>query len=201
MKTMKLLLYLGILSLSLVSCTGEYAVEDELYRCIEQEFADNSMDLSKELDTLEVLFLEAGLIESPAPEDYRNYYQGNIDEGMVRFLEDPYPSTKYKGVIQLSLHKLETCALRKFDGETYDESKFARISYMIDTTVRSTGQVSSSAIANAHLTILNADDFEHPYYRANVLLSLQSLYFNHYVRHENYLREIPKKIEDIEKTW
>lgn len=182
----------------LVSCTNEYAVEDELYSYIEEEFAKNSMNLSEELDTLETLFLAAGLIKSAAPEDYRQYYQGNIDEGMVRVLEDPYALTKYRGIIQLSFDKLQIKALRKFDGETYDQSKFGQISHMIDTMARSTGQISGSTVAEAHLHFLTPDDFEHPFYRANILLCLQSVYFKHYVRNDQYLREIPKKIEYFE---
>ena len=106
--------------------------------CIETEFAKHSLDLENELDTLETLFLKQGLINSAAPEDYRNYYQNNIDQGTLISLEDPYLRILSKD-LALNFEMLECSALRKFDGETYDQSKFAKISHMIDTTVRATG--------------------------------------------------------------
>lgn len=184
-----------LLTFALFSCSGEYAVEDELYLCLKQEFAKQSLNLDDELDTLEILFLEEGLLASAAPEDYRNYYQKNIDSGMLLSLPNPHLKTVAQDV-RLSLEMLERRALRKFNGETYDQSKFGQISNMIDTNVRSTGQIASSTVANAHLKFLTADDFEHPFYRANILLSLQHLYFHKYIGKgdEEFIRPIPKKI-------
>ncbi|MDG1334177.1 MAG: hypothetical protein P8P74_17725 [Crocinitomicaceae bacterium] len=191
---MKISVLFFILSAILFSCSGEYAVEDELYSYLENEFAKSSRNLEGELDTLEVLFLDEGLLQSASPEDYRNYYQNNIDQGQLIPLQNPHLRTIY-GEVELSLDLLERAALRKYDGETYDQSKFAKISHMIDTMPRSSGQISSGTVAKAHLHFLSADDFEHPFYRANILLSLQGLYFRKYVRNEQYIRPIPKKIE------
>jgi hypothetical protein len=159
----RVILVYSILASLLIGCTGKYAVEDELYVCLEDEFAKSALNLEDELDTLEILFLAEGLLQSAAPEDYRNYYQNNIDQGMLMSLQNPYLKIVAKDV-ELSLEILERSALRKFDGESYDQSKFAKISYMIDTTVRSTGQIASSTVAKAHLKFLSADDFEHPFY-------------------------------------
>ncbi|MFK7785896.1 MAG: hypothetical protein AB8B56_12310 [Crocinitomicaceae bacterium] len=178
----------------LFSCSGEYSVEDELYACIEQEFSSHSLNLEAELDSLEVQFLDEGLIESTAPADYRNYYQENINQGILRSLKNPYAKEKF-GEIDLTFEKLERCALRKFDSTTYSNSKFGQISNLIDEAVHSTGQIASSTVANAHLKILSSDDFEHPFYRANILLSLQIVYYRKYVgSDEEHLRPIPKKI-------
>ena len=193
---MKSLIYLGILNFVFISCAGQYAVEDELYAYMEQEFASNSLSLPEELDSLESLFLNEGIIESISPEDYRNYYQKNINQGRFRELSVPYRVNN--DLSEMSFDKLRSYALKKFGGETYKQSKFGRISNIIDTSVHSTEQITFVTVAQAHLEILSTEDFEHPFYRANVLLSLQWIYFNHYLRHEKYIREIPKKIEKIQ---
>ena len=192
---MKFNLIFLLFGLFLISCSSEYAVEDELYAYLEDEFSKQSLDLEAALDTLEYLYLDQELLKSTSGESYRQYYQTNIDVGMLLYLQDYY-LREVMVKIDLSHYKLERCALRKFDGETYDASKFGQISNKIDTQTKKTGQISSGTVAKAHLDALSSEDFEHPFYRANVLLSLQNLYFNLYVRKDGqYLREIPKKIE------
>jgi len=187
----------NVLILSLVSCTNPHEVEDALYSHIENQFSNNSLDLESTLDSLELIFLNEGLIDSPSPKEYRNYYQQNIDEGELR---SPQSEDARKWISQVSFtyQELETVALRKVDGETYDESKFGRIAQQIEKETRETGQITFITVAKAHLDILSVDDFEHPFYRANILLSLQRVYFRHYVEDRRYIRPIPKKIEYVE---
>jgi hypothetical protein len=91
---------------------------------------------------------------------------------------------------------LERCALRKFKGKTFDKSKFGRISNLINTRTKETGQITSGTVAEVHLEVLSDDDFMHPFYRAGVLLSLQHLYFNRYLSGDReHIRPIPKKVD------
>lgn len=187
--------FLVLVSLITASCTSQYAVEDALYNCIDQEFTNKALNLEDELDTLEILFLDEGLLASASPADYRNYYQGNINQGMLRALENPHLRT-IVNQIGINYNQLESCALRKIDADTYNQSKFGQISNMIDTMTQSTGQITSGTVATAHLKVLTADDFEHPFYRANVLLSLQNLYYQKYLGGDKeFIRSIPKKIQ------
>ena len=191
---MKKALHILVIVTLLASCSREYGVEDELYLCLTKEFSKHSLDLKKTMDTLEILYISEGLIDSRIGADYRQYYQTNIDTGMVLILQDAYLND-IATRLELSQSKLDSCILNKFDKETYDSSKFGRISNMIDSMVTTTGQIASSTVATAHLNILSAKDFEHPYYRASVLLSLQFLYFNKYLNDDHkYIKQIPKKI-------
>ncbi len=192
--------YLFIVFSILNSCSNEYLVEDELYEFIEGEFSNQGLDLKNTLDTLEQMYLDQELIESTSAKSYRNYYQKNIDEGMLLSLQDYY-LTEVKSKVELSYYDLERSALRKYDGVTFDESKFGKISNSIDKQTIKTGQITCGTVAKAHLDFLSVDDFNHPFYRANILLSLQYIYYQKYMLMDrNYLKEIPNKI-DFEHLW
>ena len=191
---MKQIWSLFAICLILASCSSSYEVEDELYAYIDSEFSKQSLDLSKTLDSLELLYLEHGLIQSYSPADYRKYFQTNIDEGQLLSLHHEYFLNISKKVT-VTYPDLERCALRIFDGETFDESKFGQLSEMIISESNATGQMTSGTVAKAYLKVLSDEDFEHPFYRANVLLSLQGIYYD-MVRSadRDYLREMPKKV-------
>lgn len=191
---MKNILYLFGFCLILGSCTSEYQVEDELYAYIGSEFSKQSLDLEIVLDSLETMYLEQELIESYSPADYRQYFQTNIDEGQLLSLQSEY-FVKISNRIPITYPDLERCALRTFDGATFDDSKFGLLSKQIISETNANGQISSGTVAKAYLDILSDEDFEHPFYRANVLLSLQTIYFGMYFEGDRtYLKEIPKKV-------
>lgn len=193
--SLKTVLFFLTFALLLTSCSNEYAVEDELYSHLENEFSKQSLDLEKSLDTLEKLCIEDGILLSTSPSDYRQYYQNNIDQGMLLFIHCDYYN-EIMNKVNLRDLDLERCALRKFNGEAFDESKFGKISNLIKIRTKETGQISSGTVAEAHLEVLSDEDFEHPFYRAGVLLSLQHLYFNRYMSGDRkHIRPIPKKID------
>lgn len=192
----KQLLFILFAPLLLASCSNEYEVEDALYEHIENKYAQHSYDLESTLDSLEQFYIEEGLIKSGAPKDLRNYFQQNIDEGQLRYSQS-YEARALLGRVPLSYPELEKVALRKVNGETFDASKFGLISNRIEKNVTETGQIASSNVAMPHLNVLSAEDFEHPYYRANVLLFLHTLYYPYYVQDQKYIREIPTKIEYV----
>ena len=191
---MKTFLYIFLLSFLFTSCNSKYQVEDKLYIFLEEEFSKESMDLAKVLDTLEVLYINEGLILSSSGSDYRQYYQTNIDIGILRGLRDKYlKKTNLK--VKISYAKFDSCARNNFSREAYENSKFAKISKTIDNEVKKTGQIASSTVAIPHLKFLSNDDFNHPFYRANILLSLQHMYYRKYIgKDKKHMKNIPKKI-------
>lgn len=189
---MKRALYISVITLLLVSCNNDFAVEDQLYKCLKEEFAKNSLNLDHTLDTLETLYIKEGLIESNNSSDYRQYYQRNIDSGRILSLKDDY-SRKLALRVQWSHLSLDSCALKRFDKTEFEKSRYGRITNMIDSLVNATGQISSSTVAKSHLQVLSPQDFNHPFYRANILLSLQFNYFNKYLDQDAaYIKNIPK---------
>lgn len=191
---MKQIWSLFAICLILASCSNKFEVEDELYAYIASEFSEKSLDIDKVLDSIELLYIEQGLIESYSPADYRQYFQTNIDEGQLLLLHHEYFLNISKKVT-VTYPDLERCALRIFDGETFDESKFGQLSEMIISESNASGQMTSGTVAKAYLEVLSDEDFEHPFYRANVLLSLQDIYFEMVKSGDRgYLREIPKKV-------
>lgn len=194
-KSLRKILLLIALAFLITSCSSEYEVEDELYSCLDSEFSKQSLDLEKTLDSLEILCINEGILHSNSPSDYRQYYQTNIDQGMLLFIHSDYLN-EVTNKVKLSYVDLERCALRKFDGATFDKSKFGKISNLINAQAKKTGQISSGSVAEMHLRVLSNEDFEHPFYRANVLLSFQHLHFNRYMFGDGkYIRAIPKKLD------
>ena len=112
-----------VLFTALVSCKSDVSVEDRLYSCLHDKFAAKSINLEKTLDTLEVLFINEGLLKSTSSNDYRHYYQTNIDTGMVLTLHDDY-LIKLSKKIKLSLNDLEHCAFSEIDSIQLDQSKY-----------------------------------------------------------------------------
>ena len=168
-----------IVVLTACQSENEYNVEDELYVCLESRFSDSSLNLEKILDTLELLYVKDGILKSTSGEDYRQYYQTNIDTGMVLFLRNDY-ILELSPKISIRMNELDSCVLQKIDLESFNKSKYAKISEDIEKSTKETGQISGSSVAKAHLKYLSPIDFEHPYYRANILLSLHSLYYYKY---------------------
>jgi len=192
----KQLLFILVTPLLLVSCSNQYEVEDALYKHIEAKYDLRSYDLENTLDSLEQFYIEEGLIKSGSPKDLRHYFQQNIDEGQLRYAHGD-EARALLGRVPLSYPELEKVALRKVNGETFDASKFGLISNRIEKEVHETGQIASSTIAQSYLDALSTKDFEHPFYRASVLLFIHTLYFTHYLNDQRYVREIPKKIEYV----
>lgn len=139
------------------------------------------MNLESTLDSLENLYLEEGLLPSTHPQHYRGYYQANIDSGYVRQIQSDFLG-EIQSKVSLTQQELETIVQEHFDDITYSSSKFGKINRRIDSLVKATGQIASSTVASSHLTILDNHDFTHPYYRANILLSLQWLYYDKYIK-------------------
>ena len=194
-KSVRKTLLLIALAFLITSCSSEYEVEDELYLCLDSEFSKQSLDLEKTLDSLEILCINEGILHSNSPSDYRQYYQTNIDQGMLLFLPAEYLKN-VRNKLDLNQEKLVNHVVSKLDLAAYEESKFGRISNLIDSMVVATGQITSGTVAKAHLQVLSERDFEHPFYRANILLSLQGLYFLKYISGDNkYIRAIPKKLD------
>lgn len=191
---MKQIWSLFAICLILGSCSDEFEVEDELFAYITSEFSKQSLDLDNVLDSLESLYIEQELIQSDSPADYRQYFQTILDEGRL-FLPHGENPWYRSDSISITYRDLERCALREFDGTAFDASKFGQLSQRIMKETRETDQISSGTVAKAYLDILSDEDFEHPFYRASVLLSLQRVYFE-MVRSgdRGYLREIPKKV-------
>ena len=175
----KLFLF-SLVGLLFVSCNNKYSVEDELYKQIDDRFTKHSINLTLTLDSLEILYLNEGLLKSKKAKDYRDYYQTNMNVGELRQLQNDYLK-KILSRVQLDQDELETSLKATFDGATFTSSKYGKISLRIDSLVQATGQITSSSVASSHLHYLSEKDFEHPYYRANILLSLQWLYFWKYI--------------------
>ncbi|NVK66660.1 MAG: hypothetical protein HWE22_18855 [Flavobacteriales bacterium] len=192
----KFLFFLIVMPLLLAGCSNEYEVEDALYAYIETKYADESINLENTLDSLEKYYVEEGVIASGSPSDLRDYFQQNIDEGQLRISHNDQARALLSRV-SFSFNELEKAALRQVDGETFDASKFGIISNLIEEETTKTGQIASSTVALPYLEVLSVKDFEHPFYRSNVLLFLHMCYFHHYVKYQEYIREMPKKVEYV----
>ncbi len=178
----------------LSSCSNKYEVEDYLFEEISTEFSNQGLDINTSLDTIESIFIREGLLKTIDPYGFQEFYQANIDSGMMLLPLD-------ERVIDISqrtkIHhfNLDSMGVEKFGVEIFEASTFGRISNEIEQKTNVTGQITNGSVCQVFLDHMELDDFEHPFYRANVLLLLHGYFFVKHVDGQEYIRDIPKSIE------
>lgn len=172
---MRHVILIALILFSFISCgqKKDYEIESILLDCLTQSYRDHNVDINKELYEIENYLIESKALESSSGKSYIEFYQE-----IVKF--NDFPATmdfeRFNNIFKLKpndLYKLECLEnLSDLDSTSIKNSRFLQMTIAIRNVT--SDNVSPSNIAEAILSVLNASDFDHPYYRAIALLSIAS---------------------------
>lgn len=171
---MKQLINFSIVALLLVNCSSKNEqFEDQLYSCLENHYKECGIDLETALDSLENNLLAQRILTSKDGQGKIAYYETVVETGQITGHE---PSELVDRIAKCYVHldDLRHAMATTFgvDSLAFEQSEFFKTANKINKQAVINGGVSPVSVSKAMLKHLNAKDFEHPFYRAQMLLSL-----------------------------
>ena len=186
----------GLFILSACSIEVNRDVEDQLYTCLKGKYKQKGVNLEKELNRLENHLIKYKILENASGEAKIKYYKQIIKEGQIPPLQN-IRVLKQLMKVPFSASILSSCQKRagKKDSAAFAKSRFYKINQNIQMNIAAHGGAfSTGTVAKAMIKELTAEDFEHPYYRALMLL----LVVQTADRNTTYMRQIPKKLPPLQ---
>lgn len=147
------------------------------------------MDLAQKLDAIEKLYVKHRILKDASGQAKIDFYKNVARTGAFdRLPEEIQPDT--------SLYRTRAWfnapeCLADLDTALIAASKFTRLNAAFTKATQKTGLVSPQIAVEAILSVLNAEDFESPLFRAYFLITLNFVL----ERETAYIRSIPKKLE------
>jgi hypothetical protein len=168
---------------------NDYPMEDAMFACLVSDANAIGIDLETSLDEMEQLLIENNVLSGNDGAAKIAYYNKIIEEGQTPLLIKSDTRDRLMEVaIKVKMKTVCIDELRK--RETFSESKFYKLVRAIEILVEQE-EINFGSISEAVVEILDAKDFEHPFYRAYMVLTC----FKIMDLDEAYVRELPKRIE------
>lgn len=171
------------------SCSNSaHSVERTLLECLSDGFEKEGVDLHSEISALESHLIDDGVLESNSGESYRELFVsiaeiGDIPSvmasGSFEGLYGVNPEVYYSGDCTGMIAKLDAAEIRN------SKPHGLRIAF------ESVDSSTTANVAKAIISVLDASDFENPYYRSLALLTILNLGRSE----RGILREMPHKQE------
>ncbi|WP_417265726.1 biopolymer transporter ExbD [Brumimicrobium sp.] len=182
----KIIIVLISLFIFLSSNAQEETIKDKLYTCMVNHYHGNNIDLNASLDTLENYLILNDILKSNDGNGKVQYYQTIIKTGVIQGVERTslmdslalyYPRTDF----------INNCifVVNDLDSSQFIKSQFYQTTEKVKNDAE--GLIDLVSVSKLILSNLSAKDFEHPYYRANMLLSFVMTSD----REQAYIRAIP----------
>lgn len=189
-------LKMNLIKIFLVSCiilgcnAQESSIEDKLYACLVSHYTEQGIDLNESLDSIENYLVEKHILKSKDGLGKIKYYQEIINSGEIPGIMRTSLMDRLAEIYPLKNHT-ENCIFKtyKLDSVQYMKSTFFQISEKVKKEVDEMGELNPAIVTRALLNHLTAKDLEHPYYRAQMLLS----YVLVADKDEAYIRQFPKQ--------
>ncbi|MFK7787662.1 MAG: hypothetical protein AB8B56_21245 [Crocinitomicaceae bacterium] len=153
--------------------TGEKSIEDNLYQCLVEQYDENDIDLAASLDSIEDHLIQVGILTSRDGQGRINYYQEIIKQGEVHYTPETPIMTSLRNS-DVNMGQVIECIknAQTFDSLKYYSSEFYLKSKKIADHVEASGATNPVNVSKAILANLTAADFEHPFYRAQLLITM-----------------------------
>ncbi len=161
------------ISFVLLSCNAqEVTIEDNLYSCMVNHYKENKIDLPASLDTLENYLIEKNVLQSKDAKSKIKFYEVIIETGEIPGIEITRLMEKLRESYPI-MDSLKKCVFTtsNLDSAEYIKTKFYLTSQKIRSEFNETHTVSPVSVSKAMLLYLTVNDFDQPYYRAQMLLS------------------------------
>lgn len=148
------------------------SVEIILLDCITESFRAVNVDLPEELDSLETFLIKNGSLSSADGQGYVGFYDWIVKHNDVNTIIDPI---RFEGLGKLRPHEYyrPECfeKLGELDSTVIKSSKFFRLMVAMDQ-LQTLDNISLSMVAQQLLSVLDASDFDRPFFRALALLTI-----------------------------
>lgn len=181
-------MYRLLLLLTIASAYGcldsKYTVEDELYSCLEAEYYKQGIDVEPLIDSLENYYISQDVLIDKTGKSKFDFYKEISETGKVPTMEW-HKLTDSVGQIMYFENQMNACLNRSaIDSTAINNSVYSELM----NNFHSIKEVNPQNAAKAHIEVLTPVDFEHPYYRAHMIISFTRVFD----REKAYIRSIPK---------
>jgi|SRR5690554_1248147 len=147
-------------------------VEDKLFDCLVDAYKNQGVDILPLLDSLENHYIKNGILKDKSGQAKLDYYKKIAVDGKV-------PSMDYYSVADSVEHvkffqtEIDNCiSSNGIDSVTLKKSSY----YRLMEDFKTMNEVNPKNAAISHTNILTSSDFEHPYYRAHMLITFTRIY-------------------------
>lgn len=158
------------------SNSNEYAIEDEIYACMQSNFAERNIDLDYYLDEVEADLIEQEVLLDGTGESKLAFFQ-NIakDDVFVDITCTPAMDTLSKDLDLNNINEVLTCSesdLIIVFGDSSIHQYFKKSEKLKEeyALITASCQVSPAQVAKAISNVYTAEDYNHPLYRARMLI-------------------------------
>ncbi|TNE56068.1 MAG: hypothetical protein EP338_00445 [Bacteroidetes bacterium] len=161
---------IGVLLLVLLqSCQNKYEVEDQMYDCLKRHYQEAGLDLEKLLTRAEDYYVAQGVLKTKEAAEKRHFYKRIADgEGIPEMRANELTDSLSK--VFIGRKEFEDCLFSegKVTKEKYENTAFFRFKEASENLKEKSPQ----GIAACRIEHFSAEDFEHPYYRAELLITI-----------------------------
>jgi len=181
--------------LAFVGCqTNDRQVEDVLYQCLEQHYAENNIDLATSLDSLEDYLIAEDLLQTKDGQSKIIFYKQVVEDGKFPRVHET-DLMKTLRTAYIPPESLLQCLKSKptYDSLQYSKSTFVRKTQSIERDAVSQEATHVVLVSKAMLKHLTKNDFEHPFYRAQMLISFVMANQGD----KAYIKDVPKKTQKL----
>jgi len=166
---MKSLKYFAvILILFSISCNrNPYRVEDKLYQCMVDKFAEKGVDLEVEIESFENYLIDKQMLESKNGKSYHLLFDRMINSNEENYID----YDRFDKLRKLELKDLysDDC-LKGLDAVLIKESKFYKLSSKFGDKIRSEGALDVDEAKLIYNTVIKEDDYKHSFNKVRMLL-------------------------------
>ena len=147
-------------------------VEDKLFDCLVDAYDNQGIDILPLLDSLENHYIKNGILIDNSGQAKLDYYKKIAADGKVPTM-NYYKIADSIGRVKIIQTEIDNCiAANGINSITLKESSYHKL--MEEFKSMNENNPKNSAIS--HTNILTSSDFEHPYYRAHMLLTFTRIY-------------------------
>ncbi len=170
---MKNIIKILLLSILAYGCSAsENPVENELYECLIKEYKSKGIDIAALLDSMENHCIKNGILRDNSGESKLEFYKKIANTGEVPIME-VYEIADSIAQIKFFQQEIESCLNNKdFDSLTLSNSSYSRLM----SSFKTVKEVNPKNAAICHVNVLTSKDYEHPYYRAHMLITFARIY-------------------------
>lgn len=157
--------------------SNEYEIEDQIYACMQANFAARNIDLDYYLNQVEADLIEQKVLLDATGKSKLAFFQ-NIakDDVFVDITRTPAMDTLSKGLDISNMNEVLTCSkeddLIVVYGDSSSHQYFKKTEKLNEeyALIIKSGQVSPGQVAKAVSNVYTAEDYNHPLYRARMLM-------------------------------
>jgi len=150
-------------------CTQkEYIVEDKLHECTVNYYFNHNIDLDAELVEFEKLLLEKKILKSKSGEDYHKLFDDMIAHNFDLVIPQKYDIFF---TVDISSFDYNEC-ISEIDASIIKKSKYYQLNVATLDYYTHQHRTKIEDVYQAYQTILSDKDYDHPYYKTKVLLSV-----------------------------